>query len=118
MLLTGLVIKHATKVKYLINDNSTTILTAMGVTGTAATAYLTGRASFKAAEIIRKETAIINIAATDESDPVYLSKPDKVKLVWKLYIPPVGVGMTTITSIIVANKISSKKIAALAVASG
>jgi hypothetical protein len=39
-------------------------------------------------------------------------------LVWKFYIPPVGTGLITVTSIIAANKISSKKIAALGVAAG
>ena len=43
---------HVSKLKYLLNENSTTILTAVGVVGTVGTAYLTGRATFKAAEII------------------------------------------------------------------
>ena len=40
----------------LAEINSTTILTGMGVTGVVTTAYLTGRASFKAAQIIEKES--------------------------------------------------------------
>lgn len=103
------------KAKFLVVDNSSMILTGMGVSGTVATAYLTGRASFKAARIIdikRLESEDYDSIA----DP--LSKTTKVKLVWKFYIPPVAVGATTITCIIVANKLDSKKIAALAVASG
>ena len=50
--------------------------------------------------------------------PKELSKTEKVKLVWREYLPPVAAGVTTVTSIIVANKISSRKIAALAVAGG
>ena len=50
--------------------------------------------------------------------PKILSKTEKVKLVWREYLPPMATGITTVTCIIVANKISSKKIAALAVAGG
>lgn len=118
---TGL-IRRINYVKFLVNDNSTTILTGMAVSGTIATAYLTGRASFRAARIIANEE-LEREAAHDESngDVHYtniLSIVSKVKLVWRLYIPPIGIGLTTIASILVANKISSKKIAALTVASG
>lgn len=124
MVLAGLI----QRAKFLVNDNSTTILTSMGVTGTVATAYLTGRASFKAARIIdkkiqerEKELEFPIIEGVPVKYGVVTVKPtltEKVKLVWRLYIPPVGVGLTTVVSIIAANRISSKKIAALAVASG
>jgi hypothetical protein len=121
------------RAKFLLNENSATILTGMGVTGTVATAYLSGRASFKAAEVIEharqeyiKEEALPDLEKQDLSEDYkkYLEEKrmlklsSRVKLVWKFYIPPVAIGSTTITSIIMANKISSKKIAALAVASG
>ena len=92
--------------------SSTTILTGMGVSGVVSTAYLTGRASFKAAEIIRKEE-IEKTLPPDE-----LTTVEKFKLVWPLYVAPVSVGCTTITAIVMANHVASKKIAALAVASG
>lgn len=116
MLVTGLI----QKAKFLVVDNADTILTGMAVTGTVSTAYLTGRASLKAARLI--DAARLEAQDYDsegKGDPeADLSKTQKVKLVWRLYLPAVGVGTTTITSIIVANKLSSKKIAALAVASG
>jgi hypothetical protein len=105
-------------VKFLLNANSPAILTGVGVAGTVTTAYLTGRASFKASRIIENEELIVNNSVEIESDRVYLTKKNKVKLVWKLYIPAVGVGSTTIASIILANKISSKRLAALGVAAG
>src|SRR5580765_1923963 len=125
-------IQHANKAKFLLNENSTTILTALGVGGTISTAVLTGNASFKAAELIRREEAKIDyeLAHTDElvghgSSPVTynelkirLTKMDQVKLVWRQFLPAVASGVLTIASIITANKISSKKIAALAVAGG
>lgn len=116
-MLAGLVSRfHQAKV--LMNDHSTTILTGVGVGGTVATAFLTGRASFKAAELIDAETHKQEEDLEFPETKVTLSTKTKVKLVWRLYLPAFGVGATTITSIIAANKISSKKIAALAVASG
>ena len=116
-MLTG-VAHQINKAKFLLNDHSTTILTGVGVGGTIATAVLTGRASFKAADIIAREKAVVNLAVEENHDPVTLSKTDKVKLTWSVYLPPVASGVITITAIVVANKISSKKIAALAVAGG
>lgn len=125
----------AHKMKYLLNDNSTVILTAAGVVGTVGTAVLTGRATFKAAEIIRAEKgnrAWLEIKKEDPEgtvaypeprvmehiDEIAISKLDQVRLVWPHYIPPVVLGGTTVACIILANRISSKQIAALAVASG
>ena len=100
----------------MVGDNSATVLTSVGVTGTIMTAYLTGRASFKAAEIIeRKEKEIID--SSEEFQPL-LSFKERIQLVWPLYVPAMLAGGATITSIILANQMASKKIAALAVASG
>jgi hypothetical protein len=131
-MLTGLV-RQVHHLKFLLNENSPAILTGLGVSGTVATAYLTGRASFKAAEVIatskppvmseeRKQRMRaggyndLEIAAVARSEVV--STWNKVGLVWKYYIPPVAVGVGTITCIVTANKISASRIAALAVASG
>jgi Family of unknown function (DUF6353) len=112
----------ARRAQFLLNDNSTALLTGGGVAGTLATAYLTGRATFKAARIIDREQRLIE-AEKEVENPDWkrakeLTRFEKSKLVWKLYIPPFSIAVTTITCIIVANKIASRKIAALAVASG
>lgn len=115
------VARQAHNLKFLANQNSTTILTGLGVGGTAATAYLSGKASFKAARIIDREEAILNAGLSDsirEMHPVRPTKKEKVKLVWKCYIPATAVGATTITCIIMAQRINSGKIAALVIASG
>ena len=115
--LTGL----ARQGKFLLNENSRTILTGVAVAGTIGSAYLTGRASFKAARLIEEDQQILEEkAATENGEPVFIKQtlPRKIKLVWHLYIPPAGLCLTTVTCIIVANKIASKKIAALALASG
>lgn len=119
MFLSGL-LNQAPKLKHLVMDNSTTILTGAGVVGTVGTAYLTGRATFRAAEIIQKQenpnTPEGYVRHSVNSGE--MSKMDKVKLVWPHYIPPGVVLVITVTSIVAANRISSKKIAALVVASG
>lgn len=122
------VIQQVHKARFLLNDHSTTILTGLGVGGTVVTTVLTARATFKAAEIIAKESKLADTQLRVEgmmdagSEIVFherpLTKTEKTKLVWTVYLPPAAAGVLTITCIIVANKISSKKIAALAVAGG
>lgn len=88
--------------------NSTTFLTGVGITGTITTAMFTGRASYKAAHMIQDRDT--------REHP--MTKKEKVKLVWPLYVAPASVGTTTIIAIVLANREASKKIAALTVASG
>jgi hypothetical protein len=113
-------VHHVDKAKFLITDNSTTILTAVSVAGTVSTAVLTGRATFKAAQLIEeeKQNAERKVSLANGDAWPEPSRFDKVRWVWRLYIPPAGVMVTTVTCIIVANKIASKKIAALALAGG
>jgi hypothetical protein len=118
------VVKQARYAKFLINENSTTILTGAGVAGVITTAYLTGRASFKAAKLIafEQETNAIKASAGEnalgEVVVEEFTTTQKVRTVWRLYIPPVLLGVTTVASIIAANKLASRKVAALAIASG
>ena len=120
MMLRGLV-PHVSKLKYLLNDNSTTLLSIAGVGGSIATALLTGRATFKAARLIDQEQEVSNAAWREgESDtpPHEFSKTEKTKLVWHLYLPPVASGVLTVTCIIAAHRISTKQIVALTAAAG
>ena len=95
------------KIQKLLADNSPVILTAIGVTGTITTAFLTGKASFRAAEIIAAEQG--------ELDYVLPSR-EKLDLVWKLYIPPVSTGAFTLVCIVGANRIGTRRAAAIAAA--
>ena len=97
----------------LVVDNSPSILTGIGVVGTVSTAVLTGKASFKAYEIIQTEAE--SGCWFVQPDDTFTTK-DKVKLVWKLYIPAVGTAVLTITAIIAANRVSTRRAAALAAA--
>jgi hypothetical protein len=111
------------KGKFLLNENSTTILTSVGVAGVGVTAYLTGRSTFKAAELLaRKEKELVEEIGRDLPESmnarVELTKFEKVTIVWKQYIPPFISGTATIAAIIGANRIASRKIAALTFAAG
>jgi len=103
-------------VNRLAGEHKTALLTAIGVAGTVSTAVLTGRASFKAAELISAEEWDLR----EESDfnKVELDPRDKIQLVWALYIPPVGVGVLTIAAIILAHKMDTAQAAAFATAYG
>lgn len=92
-----------------LKDNSPSILTAFGVTGTITTAYLASKASFKAAETIRFEQAYL---ASKDKD-THLDYKEKTKLVWKLYIPAAVSGVLTIGCTISSTRIGSRKAAAL-----
>lgn len=102
------------KTEKMLIDNSPAILTGLGVAGVVTTAYLTGRATFKAADIIRAENKVLNRHATSMNDVVHFSNKEKFELVWKLYIPAVGVGSLSIASIICANRIGTRRAAAVA----
>ncbi|MDB5716117.1 MAG: hypothetical protein JWO15_3514 [Sphingomonadales bacterium] len=95
-------------------DNSPVLLTAMGVVGTISTAVLTHKAAIKADRI---ETVAIQ---DDYYEGLGVNKRElaqaHVKLVWKAYIPPVACGALTVTAIVMANHIGTKRTAALAAA--
>lgn len=110
----------------VVAQNQSAILTAVGVVGTAATAVLTGRASFRAARSIdelidvKKERATKNYAEGTEEFRIAseVNAKDQIKLVAPEFIPPVMTGVATIAAIILANRVSAKNAAALAAAYG
>lgn len=111
----GILAKRASK---LAGDNTPAILTAIGVTGAITTAYLTGKASFKAAEILAEaerneafpylEGGVVRAKIED------LTFKEKAEFVWKLYVPAAASAALTITAIISANHIGTRRAAALA----
>lgn len=100
------------KIPKLVADNSPAILTAIGVTGALTTAYLTGRASFKAADLIKSEQTRIDYGP----EPYTLELKDKARLCWKLYIPAASSAILTVGAIIAANRVGMRRAAALAAA--
>jgi hypothetical protein len=96
-------------------DNSPTILTTVGVIGAATTAYLAGKASFQAADMIRLKEGLDYRDEDDLREPREVVK-DRVELVWRLYIPPAAMLVATTACIIGANRIGSRRAAAMAAA--
>ena len=104
-------IEIAKKAEKLAVDNSPALLTAIGVAGTLTTAFLTGKASFNAAEIIDEEQYRMG-----REENRSLESKEKIVLVWKEYIPAVGTGVLTVVCIIFANRIGTRRAAAVAAA--
>lgn len=106
-------------IQKIAQNNSHAILTGVGVAGTISTAVLTGRASFKAAREIDGLEQQFQIHLENnglQGSGMTLSFRTKAQSVWKHYIPPVGVGLITVSSIVLANRVAGKEAAALAAA--
>jgi hypothetical protein len=95
-------------------DNSPLLLSAAAIVGTVATAYLTGKATFKAAEMIGDEAEKRMLQEIEENRK--FPTKDKIKLVWPQYLPAAGTAITTIGCIVFAHKISATRLTALAAA--
>lgn len=98
-----------------LEEHASTILTAGGVIGTVATAVLAGRAGFKAAELIADQYLKYDEEKDEIVEP---SKRDQFLLVAPLFVPPALAGAATVASIVGANYMSAKEVAALAAAYG
>ena len=107
--------KLASKAEKIVTDNSPLILTSLGVAGTITTAVLTGKASFKAAELIHDNT-LEKKANTPPGERTFITYKENVQLTWTLYIPAVATGVMTISTIVLANQIGTRRTAAMAAA--
>ena len=101
-------------IQWKIKRNSPTILTVAASVGVLATSYLTARASFKAAKVIRDH---------EEANPLwtksFTSKGlliERTNLTWKLYLPPAICGVSTIACIVGSNRIGANKLIAASTA--
>lgn len=106
----------ARRFERIVTDNSPTILTGIGVAGTVLTAFQTGHASLRASRLIEEEHQRININRLAGEPRARLDRKEKFKLVWQEYIPAVATGTITIAAIIGANRIGTRRTAALAAA--
>jgi len=83
------------------------ILAGGAVLGTLATAYLTGKATVKAYDVIRKHEE-----TWKPSDNRKERVMERTKLVWKFYIPPAIAATSTIGFIIGAHRVELRKLLA------
>lgn len=100
----------AKQAKKLVANNAPAILTSVGVAGALTTAYLVGKASFKAAEIIDNE----NKRRDESIDEYPMELSDKFEMVWREYVPAAAVAALTVAAIIGSNHISTRRAAAMA----
>ena len=105
----------------VISKNSPHILTGLGSAGVFSTAILTGRATLKANKIIIEEKEYRDSQIDCDSysqvkynKPESISKKEVIQLTWKVFIPPLLMGATSIACIIGANTINTNRTAAIA----
>lgn len=110
-------LKHLTKdVGRFVAEQSPQILTILGVAGTAATAYLTGKAAYAAGDIVRRDHDTLARTSGD-----YYQAPSfkrDVENTWKLYVPAAVTGVMTVGCIVAANRVQARRFAAIAAAYG
>lgn len=103
--------------EHVVTANSPSILTAIGVVGTVSTAVLTAKATEKAVRRLwREEAKRTRESVLQKKELPALTNKDKFKMLWKLYIPAATTCVTTVGCIIAANRIGTRRAAALAAA--
>ena len=112
----------ARRTEKVLADNSPLILTSFGVAGVFTTAFLTGKASWNAAELLAHEKALREDEFKFRSHVDHMVKPEPmtnreiVQLLWPEFVPAVGSGVFAAACIIASNRISTRRAAALATA--
>lgn len=107
----GFISSNLKQTERFISKNSPAILTGIGAVGVVATAYLTHKAAISSRDhvpFVRTEDG-----GRKEID---LSTRERFELTWKLYIPPVITGAVSIGAILCANRVSTRRTAAMAAA--
>lgn len=88
-----------------VKENLPLILSIGAGLGTISTAYLAGRASFEACDVIRDHEFGRDHDAADPKQRLM----ERTKLVWKLYIPTAISAVTTIACVAGSNRVSTNK---------
>lgn len=102
--------KLANDIKSGVSKHSPEILTGIGIAGMVATTVLAVKATPKAIELIKNEKELAG-SYNEELTPM-----DKVKACWKCYIPAAVTGVMSITCLIGASSVNTKRNAALTAA--
>lgn len=103
-----------------VADNSPLILTGIGAAGVLTTAYLTGKASFRIGDLHRMDEVWsknpITRKVTYYQQADLQDKKVFAKWAWPFFVPAAGAALTTIAAIILANRIGTRRAAAMAAA--
>lgn len=95
--------------KHLLKSNSTTILSALSVSGVVGTVYLTRRATLAEVAIVERD---MELRQDENGDVPYLGRMYYPKLLWKSYIPVAVTATATVGCIIAAQKSGNRRTAA------
>lgn len=99
----------------MLNKQSPTILTFLGITGLVGSVALAIKATPKALEAIENEQ---RFRLEEYSDDRPLEPLDVVKVTWKHYIPTASLMTTTIICIVASNSINTRRIATISSIAG
>lgn len=102
-----------TKATQVLSDNAPTILSGLAVTTTLATAILTAQGTVKAMSVLDQEE---HRRELETVNPEPITVREKVELIWPYYIPATTTCAVSITSIVLANRIGTRRAAAMAAA--
>lgn len=102
------IVKQAEKA---VADHSPQILTGVAIAGTITTAVLTGKATIKACQLVN-----VHRYDQDPTAEIFITKKQIVEKTWKFYIPAAAAGVLTVSSIVLATQIGTRRTAALAAA--
>lgn len=89
-----------------VTNNTPAILTAFGVAGVFSTAYLTHKAA-------QKSTRHMTLYMLQHEEDYIYTKKELLELVWRYYIPPVIMGVATVSCIVGAQAVNARRQAAL-----
>lgn len=98
-------------VKIVVSKHSPEILTGIGIAGMITTTILAVKATPKALTLIEDKKKELELYPADK-----LTYIETVKATWKCYIPAAVTGITSITCLIGANSVNSRRNATLATA--
>lgn len=95
-----------------VTDNSPGILTGLAVAGTVTTVLLTGKAAYSTGlQVAEKERKVDH-----KGNFIVIDRKEKIQLFYKEFIPAAISGVATVTCIIAANHIGTRRTAAIAAA--
>lgn len=100
------------KAQGFASKNSPAIMTGLAVAGVVGTVYFTATGTFKAAELIEEERSRVAWETIEDPEPVDDLEPvEKIRLVWKCYIPAAVTFSGTVAAIIFLNQIGARRAA-------
>lgn len=108
------VTKNAHLLGRVVQNNSSSIMTAAGAIGIVGTAVLTQKGTVKAVRAMDNARYKRNLNTVSGLEPVPFSKKEKLAITWKCYAPAVGVASLSIAAVVGAQYVNTKRMATLA----